>query len=88
MEGGAVRLVTLRSATPRAFLGILAEQRSNIAGVEVEPPKLGMNGFGKRRALYEKPVVTDLGVKTPDVVLVGPPQVEQALGTKALTPGP
>ena len=44
--------------------------------------------FPGYRALYEKPVVTDLGVKTPDVVLVGPPQVEQALGTKALTPAP
>jgi len=44
--------------------------------------------FPGHRALYEKPVVTDLGVKNPDVVLVGSHQIEQALGSKALTPAP
>jgi len=44
--------------------------------------------FPDHRAFYENPVLTDLGVKNADVVLVGPDQSEQAFGSKALTPAP
>jgi Uma2 family endonuclease len=44
--------------------------------------------FPDHRAFYEKPVLTDLGVKNADVVLVAPDQNEQALGSKALSPAP
>jgi len=40
--------------------------------------------FPDHKVLYEKPVVTDLGVKDPDVVLIAPDQIEQALGPKAM----
>ena len=36
--------------------------------------------FPGYQVLYEKPVVTDLGVKNPDVVLIVPDQIEQAQG--------
>jgi Uma2 family endonuclease len=44
--------------------------------------------FPGYQVLYEKPVVTDLGVKNPDVVLIFPDQIEQAQGAEALSPAP
>jgi hypothetical protein len=43
--------------SPKAFLGIIAEQRQNIARVEVRPAKLGTNGFGKLVVRYKIPVL-------------------------------
>jgi hypothetical protein len=43
--------------SPTAFLGIIAEQRHNIARVEVRPAKLGTNGFGKLVVRYKIPVL-------------------------------
>jgi Uma2 family endonuclease len=44
--------------------------------------------FPGYQVLYEKPVVTDLGVKNPDVVLIVPDQIEQAQGAQALSSAP
>jgi hypothetical protein len=43
--------------SPKAFLGIIAEQRQNIARVEVRPAKLGTNGFGRIIVRYKTPVL-------------------------------
>jgi hypothetical protein len=52
-----LRSVRSEIVSPKAFLGIIAEQRQNIAGVEVRPAKLGTNGFGKLIVRYKIPVV-------------------------------
>lgn len=44
--------------------------------------------FPDHKALHERPVLTVLGTKNADVVLIGPEQLEQARGTKALSPAP
>jgi len=52
-----LRAVRSEVVSPKAFLGIIAEQRSNIAGVEVQPPKLGTNSFGRILVRYKSPLL-------------------------------
>jgi Uma2 family endonuclease len=44
--------------------------------------------FPDHKALYEKPVATEIGSKEPDVVLIAPEQIKMALSSKALIPAP
>jgi Uma2 family endonuclease len=44
--------------------------------------------FPDHKALYEKPVATEIGSRGPDVVLIAPEQREMALSAKALVPAP
>lgn len=52
-----LRAVRSEVVSPKAFLGIVVEQRSNIAGVKVRPPKLGTNGFGRIVVRYKHPIL-------------------------------
>ena len=45
------------AVSPKAFLKIIQEKRSNIAGVEVRPAELGTNGFGKLVVRYKTPIL-------------------------------
>jgi hypothetical protein len=53
MAKSFLRAVRSEVVSPKPFLGIVAEQRSNIASVDVRPPKLGTGGFGKIIVRYK-----------------------------------
>jgi Uma2 family endonuclease len=50
--------------------------------------ELLQSAFPDHLALYEKSVATEIGSREPDVVLIGPEQIEMALSAKALVPAP
>ena len=52
-----LRVVRSEVVSPKSFLGIVTQQRSNISGVEVRPPKLGTNGFGRIVVRYKQPIL-------------------------------
>jgi hypothetical protein len=57
MSKNVLRVVRSEVVSPRAFLGIVTEQRGNIAGIEVRAPRLGTNGFGRLVVRYKRPLL-------------------------------
>jgi len=57
MPNRLLRVVRSEVVSPKAFLEIITEQRSNIGGVEVRPPKLGTKGFGRIVIRYKNPLL-------------------------------
>jgi hypothetical protein len=57
MERSVLHVVREETLSPRKFLHRLTEQRSNIARVEVKPPRLGKNHFGRLVVRYKHAIL-------------------------------
>ncbi len=48
--------ISKESLSPREFVNLQAGDKANISYIEVVPPRLGQNDFGKIRVHYKHPV--------------------------------